>query len=627
MKLIKALFWAVLLSASAFAQATGLKVCEEGASPAVCKTGIKEIYVTVGTLTISGQKATITTGGGGGGGAPTNATYITQTANGSLSAEQALSSLSSGIMRVATTTGVITSLTDSAGIAANISDETGTGALVFGTSPALTTPNLGTPSAAILTNATGLPISTGISGLGTGIATFLATPSSVNFLSAITDETGSGLVMGNNTPTIITPSFTTGFTIGGTAATGTIPRGNGTNFVASTFTLAAPGTSGNVLTSDGTNWTSAAPAGGGLTVGTTAIASGTATRLLYETSGNVLGEISGATSNGTNVTFGSGNLIATNAALTTPAITTSATVTNNALGTTTAAGVELTNTTAATSGNQQVSPAIIWTAQGYKTNATAASQTVNFQAYVLPVQGAANPTANWVLQSQVNGGGYTDRMTLTSAGLLTLPASGSFILVDTVSGGTSIIRWGSATGRGMVAANNGVGFTNASGNISLSNQSGGVDWTISRDACFGWSNTANNSTATKDTCVDRPQAATIRVQGSSSTTAATFSTPALSPSQITSDQNNYAPGTGWFIRLTSDASRNLTGLVAGVDGQIAEIWNVGAQNIVLVNESASSTAANRFTTSTGADLTLSANKCAQARYDNASARWRVHLCN
>lgn len=75
----------------------------------------------------------------GSGGAPTDATYITQTPNGSLSAEQALSTLSSGIMRVATTTGVITSLTDSSGIAANISDETGSGALVFGTSPSFTT--------------------------------------------------------------------------------------------------------------------------------------------------------------------------------------------------------------------------------------------------------------------------------------------------------------------------------------------------------------------------------------------------------------------------------------------------------------------------------------------------------
>jgi hypothetical protein len=63
------------------------------------------------------------------------------------------------------------------------------------TSPTLTTPNLGTPSALTLTNATGLPVSTGISGLGSNVATFLATPSSANFASMISDEIGTGNVI------------------------------------------------------------------------------------------------------------------------------------------------------------------------------------------------------------------------------------------------------------------------------------------------------------------------------------------------------------------------------------------------------------------------------------------------
>lgn len=73
------------------------------------------------------------------------------------------------------------------------------------TSPTLTTPVLGTPSSGNLANCTGLPISTGVSGLGSNVAAFLATPSSANLLAALTDETGTGVAVFNNTPTFITP--------------------------------------------------------------------------------------------------------------------------------------------------------------------------------------------------------------------------------------------------------------------------------------------------------------------------------------------------------------------------------------------------------------------------------------
>lgn len=121
--------------------------------------------------------------------------------------------------------------TTSAELRGVLSDETGSGAAVFATSPALTTPNLGTPSAATLTNATGLPIGTGVSGLGTGVATFLATPSSANLASALTDETGTGAAVFANSPTLVTPALGTPASGVATNLTGTasgLTSGNAT---------------------------------------------------------------------------------------------------------------------------------------------------------------------------------------------------------------------------------------------------------------------------------------------------------------------------------------------------------------------------------------------------------------
>jgi hypothetical protein len=66
----------------------------------------------------------------------------------------------------------------------------------------LVAPALGTPASGVLTLCTGLPIGTGVSGLGANVATFLATPSSANLAAALTDETGAGAAVFAAQPTI-----------------------------------------------------------------------------------------------------------------------------------------------------------------------------------------------------------------------------------------------------------------------------------------------------------------------------------------------------------------------------------------------------------------------------------------
>ena len=117
-----------------------------------------------------------------------------------------------------TSVGTVTSLGSftSANLAGALTDETGSGAAVFATSPTLVTPNLGTPSALVGTNITGtaagltagnVTTNANLTGAVTSVgnATSLGSFTSANLAAALTDETGSGSAVFATSPTLVTP--------------------------------------------------------------------------------------------------------------------------------------------------------------------------------------------------------------------------------------------------------------------------------------------------------------------------------------------------------------------------------------------------------------------------------------
>jgi len=96
------------------------------------------------------------------------------------------------------------------------------------------------------------------------------------------------------------------------------------------------------------------------------------------------------------------------------------------------------------------------------------------------------------------------------------------------------------------------------------------------------------------------------------------------PTQITADQNDYSVIGYTTLRLSTDASRNITGFANGFNGKLLIIHNIGSFNIVLNHLSASSVAANRMILgNAAASITILPNDSVTLQYDNSSLRWRL----
>jgi hypothetical protein len=162
----------------------------------------------------------------------------------------------------------------SANLAAAVSDETGSGALVFATSPTLVTPALGTPASGIMTNVTGLPLTTGVTGtlpIGNGGTGQTTASAAFNALSPITTTGDLIIGTGVNTASRI-----------GIGTNGQVLTSNGTT---ASWATPSPGTTFSAGT---TGFTPSTPTSGTVTLAGTLVAANGGTGFASYTVGDIL---------------------------------------------------------------------------------------------------------------------------------------------------------------------------------------------------------------------------------------------------------------------------------------------------------------------------------------------------
>jgi hypothetical protein len=173
------------------------------------------------------------------------------------------------------------------------------------------------------------------------------------------------------------------------------------------------------------------------------------------------------------------------------------TVTKDAIGVTSTDGLVIQNTTDAAAGAQQYSPRLRLHGEGWKTDATAASQTIDFVLEVQPVQGTSAPSGNLILKASINGGAFSTVGTFTSGGQL-LTSDGSASAPPLAFTGAPTSGWYRNSGGGVALTITGTARLGI-----------GTNFRMAPDMAFMWSSTADPS-ATEDLSLSRLAAGSAR---------------------------------------------------------------------------------------------------------------------
>jgi len=340
-----------------------------------------------------------------------------------------------------------------------VTTSTGTGSVVLNTSPTLVTPALGTPSSVTLTNATGLPISTGLSGLTTNGVAYATSTSAL--------ATGSGITYNGTTFSTSNDASIHGLTVGlggGSVSTNTIV-GNG----------ASPSSTG----SSAANSVFGSGAGASLT-------SGVANTLIGYQSG------SSVTTQNTNTGVGSRALVLTTSTNNTAVGNGSQSGSNNSATPGTVTGSDNTSVGnqslwSVTSGsyNSAIGSQALYsnttasynTAVGYQagyTNSSGAGEFFGYQAGYSQTTGARNVAFGiQALQNNQTGGDNTaiGRLALQANTASNSVAVGSAALYQATSGGNNL-GFGGGAGSNIITGNGNcyIGINSSASSSSVSNE-------------------------------------------------------------------------------------------------------------------------------------------------------------